>query len=239
MTGRTARVRSLFQHRQGTREVEIDPYANTALADDLAGLVSWQYRHALADRGEPPKMFNGGLTDLPSFTASGIDLQILLQVPARCRHAIAAERDLGTAYEMIQKAASNPEAAYDHPSLTEAVERIQAWSDGPALTATERFLRDDEPRRRQQERQQAINKAFETGGDAASKALMRQFEAEDAAEQAEFDEVHQSLIGVMHMGIDPSAPPSGPMAQPHMTSRATVDTTAPAGLADPNWRPGQ
>ncbi len=223
MAGRTVKVPSQFWHN---REVELDPYAPNAVGDDLAAAVSWQYRTALADRGEPPRMFDGGRSDLPPFTASGIPPELLLQIPARCRHAVAAEPDRGQAYSMLQEAMANPEAAFAHPGLDAAVARVKAWSEGPTLTDIERHVRDSAHQVRHAERQQAINQAFEQGGDAAAKALVRQFTAEDQAENSALEDALGSLVGVLHNGIAPHQP-HGPMAQPHIWDRDAVDRSAP------------
>lgn len=111
-------------------KVEIDPFDSNPLADDYMAvnpgnfLASWQ--HA----GDPPKLFDGGRSDLPPFTASGIDPQHLLRLPFTARHAAAAMTDPAQVAALIEEAAVNPDLYIDHPGLQAAVTRMRDWASG-------------------------------------------------------------------------------------------------------------
>lgn len=98
---------------------------------------------AIAAREAPaPTLFADG--DLPPFTASGIDPQLLLRVAWPARHAIAAA-PRETAFALMQDYMGEPDmAAMDfggHPGNVEYAQRVFAWASGrlqpPPDTSTE------------------------------------------------------------------------------------------------------
>lgn len=169
----------------GSGEVLIDPWAPNALADDLAQSNPWAYAQALVD-GPVPRMFANGTSDLPAFTASGIDPKLLLQVPAATRHALAAEPDIAVVQQKFEQDSTNPVAVYGHAGLDAAVSRLRSWAAGKVgnLDILNAQLSMQEEQRK---RQDAINAAYARGGQALSDALIASYQAQDAeaAEQAD------------------------------------------------------
>ena len=114
---------------QGFR-ITIDPYGLNPLADDYRQVNDGTYRIALSKAGPPPKMFAGGSADLPAFTASGIDPQLLLKLPFTARHAVAALPDVATVHAIFEDDADNPDLFIDHPGLQAAIVRVRNWAAG-------------------------------------------------------------------------------------------------------------
>lgn len=74
-----------------TREntmVDVDAYGPNPVAEDLRQVAPNQYTAAIQRSGAPPTLFATG--DLPLFTTSGMDPQLLMQLPYVARHAAAA-----------------------------------------------------------------------------------------------------------------------------------------------------
>lgn len=103
------------------------------------------YRLAAA-AGPAPTMFVSG--DLPPFTASGIDPALLLKVPARARHILAAEPERGRALALIEELAGEDIGVDDdmrsYEGRGEAREawrayeaRVRTWSSATAELASE------------------------------------------------------------------------------------------------------
>lgn len=68
--------------------VEIDVFARNPLIDDMRQAVPSQYAQAVKRKRTVPTLF--ATSDLPLFTASGIDPSLLLQLPWVVRHAAAS-----------------------------------------------------------------------------------------------------------------------------------------------------
>jgi hypothetical protein len=109
------------------RTVQIDPYGLNPLLDDYRQINPVLVDIATRQNGEPPKMFLGGLADLPEFTSSGIPPESLLRLPFRIRHAVAAEPSLPKAQHLFEVYADWPDAVSDHQGLREAVDRFNSW----------------------------------------------------------------------------------------------------------------
>lgn len=84
---------------------------------------------------QPPTLFASG--DAPTFTASGIPVDMLFDVPWKARHALAAAPTQAEAYEIHQRCtagdaqASGEELADDyslHPGNDAYAARVQAWA---------------------------------------------------------------------------------------------------------------
>lgn len=113
---------SVFDPR---RSVTLDPYGPNPIEEDMKG--SPAYAPAKASGVPVPKMFQGGNADLPVFTASGIDPQLLMKLPYRMRHAVAAEPVAATVHGMFERHANDPDALFPHEGLDEAVRRMRNW----------------------------------------------------------------------------------------------------------------
>lgn len=70
-----------------------DAYAPNPIADEIRDRDPYRFEQVAAVK-DPPKLFAGGTSDLPAFTASGIDPQLLLKLPVGIRHAAAANPDM-------------------------------------------------------------------------------------------------------------------------------------------------
>lgn len=123
-------VPSMF--RSGTL-IRLDPWSLNPLADDAQQAAPDLYRLAIASGGEPPKMFGAGLSDLPAFTASGVDPQHLLLLPALARHEAAAAPDAASVLGMIEENGADPHYRVDGPPLIEAIKRMSGWLGGKWL----------------------------------------------------------------------------------------------------------
>ena len=108
----------------------VDPYGLNPLADDFRSVSPALYAQAVHHGGRPPKMFTGGVLNLPVYTASGIDPHWLTELPYTARHYAA---DLATEDEVtaLILRCSDPGTRYDHEGFDQAVARVQAWANGP------------------------------------------------------------------------------------------------------------
>lgn len=104
----------------------VDPYAPNALADEVRERDPLRFEKVAAVK-EPPKLFAGGTSDIPAFTASGIDPQHLLKLPVGIRHAAAANPDITQVHTWFEEYANFPEVEIDHPGLRDAKLRIEDW----------------------------------------------------------------------------------------------------------------
>lgn len=122
-----------------------DPYSVNPLADAVRESEPHRYEQVAAVK-EPPKLFAGGTSDTPAFTASGIAPDQLLRLPVGLRHAAAAEPDINVVYSWFETYAGIPDAVIDHPGLQEARDRIDDWLENTDLdTRTpEQRAADDE-----------------------------------------------------------------------------------------------
>jgi hypothetical protein len=103
-----------------------DPYSPNPLADMLRERDPYRYEQVAAVK-EPPKLFAGGTSDTPAFTASGIDPQLLLKLPVGIRHAAAANPDIIQVHKWFEDYAGIPEVEIDHPGLRDAKLRVEDW----------------------------------------------------------------------------------------------------------------
>jgi hypothetical protein len=108
--------------------VNIDPYGLNPLAQDYRQVNPDTYGVALSKAGPPPKMFSQGTADLPAFTASGIDPQLLLKLPYTARHAAAAEPGLSAVHALFEQA--DPYLTLPHEGLDAAIGRVRDWASG-------------------------------------------------------------------------------------------------------------
>jgi hypothetical protein len=120
------RVMSVFTRTP----VDIDVWAEDALAQDAQAAMPETYRLALAESGPPPKMFSDGLEPLPPFTASGFDPQLLTKLPYTMRHYVAAATDTAAAHGLFEQYSDDPMARFDHEGFSNAVERMRQWLAG-------------------------------------------------------------------------------------------------------------
>ncbi|SDO18973.1 hypothetical protein SAMN04515671_0086 [Nakamurella panacisegetis] len=163
----------------GGGEVVVDPWSINLVADDFAASNPWTSAQALAE-APAPKMFSGGTADTPPFTASGIDPQFLLQMPAYTRHALAAEPERAAVALAFEQDSTNPYALYSHQGLTDAIARIRTWAAGQAFDPLQAMREQEDQKAAAARRNAALATAFARGGKAASDALMAQYAAEDA-----------------------------------------------------------
>lgn len=119
---------SLSNFDRRTR-VSIDPFAVNPLADDVAALSPTAHQ-AASTESPAPKLFAGGKADVPPFTASGLDPQLLLKLPYGVRHAAASEPDRAVVLQMFEEYGDDPDARIDHPGLSAAVQRVNRWASG-------------------------------------------------------------------------------------------------------------
>ncbi len=73
-------------------------YSVNQLLDEMRQAKPELVGAAMADDPDPPKLF--GTTDLPPFTASGIDPQVLASLPWPIRRPVAEAPTLQAAYEL-------------------------------------------------------------------------------------------------------------------------------------------
>ena len=104
----------------------VDPYSPNPFADLIRETDPFRYEQVSAVKA-PPKMFAGGQSDTPAFTASGIDPELLLRLPAGVRHAAAAQPDITVVHRWFEEYAGFPEVVVDHPGWTEAQRRAEDW----------------------------------------------------------------------------------------------------------------
>jgi hypothetical protein len=192
MTGQPVEIDSIF----GGGSVLVDPWAVNLLADDWAASNPWTNAQAVSE-GPPPKMFSGGSSDLPAFTSSGIDPQLLLQVPGYCRHAIAAEPDRSAALAAFEEHSSDPYAIMSHPGLTAAIARVRTWAAGSAWDPLAALRASEDARLQLLQRNADLTAAFERGGAPASDALLAQYAAQDAAQAQQHASAFASAMDAM------------------------------------------
>lgn len=116
----------------------VDPYSPNPFADLIRETDPYRYEKVAAVVA-PPKMFAGGRSDTPAFTASGIDPELLLRLPPGVRHAAAAEPNITVVHRWFEEYAGFPEIVVDHPGWTEARRRVEDW-----ITNTDLDTRSEE-----------------------------------------------------------------------------------------------
>jgi hypothetical protein len=121
--------------------VTLDPYGCSPLVDDVRQASPIAYAAATRE-AQAPTLFESG--DLPLFTTSGIDPQLLLRLPWQARHPAArAERvdaqrifeeyaPNGTPDDALDKAALADMAFSDDPGNFDYAARVQRWAVGLA-----------------------------------------------------------------------------------------------------------
>lgn len=118
-----------LSHFDRRRRVQLDAYAANPIVADVAAISPGAYEAATRE-GDAPKLFSGGKSDVPPFTASGLDPQLLLKLPYGVRHAAASEPDRAVVLQMFEEYGDDPGARIDHPGLSAAVQRVQRWATG-------------------------------------------------------------------------------------------------------------
>jgi|tagenome__1003787_1003787.scaffolds.fasta_scaffold20956977_3 hypothetical protein len=104
----------------------VDPYSANPLADEIQQRDPQRYAEVSAVK-PPPKMFAGGTADVPPFTVSGIDPDLLLRLPAGIRHAAAANPDKTQVLRWFEEFSNLAEAEIDDDGLRAAKLRIEDW----------------------------------------------------------------------------------------------------------------
>jgi len=103
-----------------------DPYGANPLAEEMKARDPLRYE-AVAAVKQSPKLFAGGTADVPPFTASGIDPQLLLRLPVGIRHAAAANPDITQVHAWFENYIDQPDAEIDHDGLRAAKLRMAHW----------------------------------------------------------------------------------------------------------------
>lgn len=136
--GRAREVRSFWNDTTVVR----DEYARNPLVDDLRQANPTVYAAAMKD-GPAPTMFEAG--DLPVMTASGIDPQMLLQLPWQARHLAAATPDRQVLAGLFEDAAAGGAdlmSLFGRHEGTVAYEaRVRRWASGGGPTPQETVQR--------------------------------------------------------------------------------------------------
>jgi hypothetical protein len=103
-----------------------NPYV-TALSAEYPGVFK-----AASERRPAPTLFAS--SDLPSFTASGVDPARLADLPFTLRHAAASENSVGKLLEWIEQSMADREASkhlvIPHAGLIAYRDRVNAWVAG-------------------------------------------------------------------------------------------------------------
>jgi hypothetical protein len=156
---RTMDVRNVFDPRS---TVSVDPYGPNPLGQMMLALPAGQAASRFAP---PPRMFQGGTADLPLFTASGIDPQLLMRAPFGQRHGLAAEPDPAKVHGLFEQYSTQPDFYLDHEGFEDAKTRLRTW----ARTAG---VAEEEAQRQANEQDARITQALTAMG-ANEAALLR------------------------------------------------------------------
>ena len=189
---RTTEVDSVF----GGGAVRIDPWAANALADDLAASNPWTFQQAVSE-APVPKMFANGTADIPIFTASGIDPNLLLQMPYGTRHYLAAASDRGEVMAAFERDSTNAYAMYGHDGLTAAIARLRTWATCPAWDPLAALREQQAQQAAAAAQQAAIDSAFKQGGAAASNALIATYRTQAATQAQAADAAYAAARNAM------------------------------------------
>lgn len=111
-------------------EITVDVRGSNPLEDDVRQTSPAAYAASVKVAGPCPKLFSGGLSDLPVFTASGVDPAVLRTVPAPQRHALAAEPDRAKVFALVEEFGGFDDIALPHPGWDDAVARVGHWASG-------------------------------------------------------------------------------------------------------------
>jgi hypothetical protein len=107
--------------------VTVDPWGVNPLIEDYEQINAATLTHARAE-GPEPTLFESG--DLPPFTASGVDPEVLNRLPYTARHAAAAEPSAATVLGMIEQYGNDPTIEFEHQGLGEYRQRVTRWLSG-------------------------------------------------------------------------------------------------------------
>lgn len=118
---------------QMPHRADTDPtlFAVNPLFEELSASRPFLVSAAMAENPNPPKLF--GDRDLPPFTASGLDPNILMQLPWPLRRPVAAAGTLKAAYVMVEKYAGAPELTRELSTAranSDYLNEFSAWLKG-------------------------------------------------------------------------------------------------------------
>jgi hypothetical protein len=129
-------VNATSQFRPGAH-VQIDPYTANPLLQDASQAVPETVQAATASNGDAPRMFSGGTDDLPPFTASGADPDVLLRLPYQLRHSAATDPSAQNVLTLIEQHTNDPDTmltpgadAATSPGLADYIGRFHDWLAG-------------------------------------------------------------------------------------------------------------
>jgi hypothetical protein len=109
-----------------------DPYGPSPLVTDLS-IRNRALFELASERSPAPTLFASG-GDLPPFTASGVEPELLNRLPYAMRHAAASEASAGWVLNLIEQVASDPvrmgRGEITHPGLDEYRMRMDTWVRG-------------------------------------------------------------------------------------------------------------
>lgn len=137
--------------RYARKVVEVDLFAPNALLLEAEQAVPEVYELAMAEAA-PPTLFNTG--DLPPFTASGLDPQVLNGLPWTARHYAASSESKAEVLQMVEDYAEFGDGAsilanHEHNGRTAYENRMKTWligppADEPTLDLSSSFDTDQE-----------------------------------------------------------------------------------------------
>lgn len=110
----------------GTRVV-VDPWAANPVVEGYRALNPATYAAALLD-GPPPTLFESG--DLPPFTTSGVDVQVLPLLPFAVRHHAATTESRGTILQLVEDFGKDASGSVDSEGLSAYLLRVSDWLMG-------------------------------------------------------------------------------------------------------------
>ncbi len=163
-----------------------DAYGTNPLAEEIRERDPYRFAQVAAVKA-PPKMFANGTADVPAFTASGIEPDLLLRLPGGIRHAAAANPDIVQVHTWFEDYAGIPEVEIDHEGLRAAKLRIEDWlanTDLDPRTPEQRQADDD-----------AEYEMYERSLDPQGKTLAER-KAEHAANWEKKQRLEQELRGL-------------------------------------------
>jgi len=117
---------SIFSPQQ---TVYVDPWAVNPLLDDAEQAIPETVAYARAVGGDPPSMWDSG--DLPPFTASGVDPQVVLTLlPWKMRHAAAMNASAATVLNWVEEYGHDSGIKMQSPGLGDYIARFRGWLAG-------------------------------------------------------------------------------------------------------------
>lgn len=121
--------------------VTTDPYDLNPMVSSVSAKDPTTFT-AASERSPAPTLFASG--DLPPFTASGVDPQILSRLPFGMRHHAASEPSAAAVLSMVEEVASAPDRmgrrVMRNVGLDDYASRVEAWVkdvDQPAALSAE------------------------------------------------------------------------------------------------------